>query len=244
MFIYSTSGHNFVVMVPTKSMFFNGPTNCFYHIRDFQNSKRPSKKKNESKSLITICFYQFKRCFQRKTLVHLYKTYVQPILQYGVLVYACANKTDIKQLDWAQNHIIRIIFGLKKYESVREVKDRFKLLTVTELHTYELLKILVKILRNEVQSECFNSFLSKDEIESFLKGKKRIKELKTLSSQNKHNKKKIKTRIRSLFNFFVKMDHSFLKNLTEILPNEVATKLHNIRDNYIQGNIHISQLFW
>ena len=123
---------------------------------------------------------------------------------------------------------------------MREVKDRYKLLTVTELHTYELLKLLVKILRNEVQCECFNSFLSKDEIKSFLNGKKRIKELKTLNSQNKHNKKKIKTRIRSLFNFFVKMDHSFLKNLTEILPNEVATKLHNIRDNYIKGNWHIT----
>ena len=169
---------------------------------------------------------------------------MQPILQYGVLIYACANKTDIKQLDRSQNHIIRIIFGLKKYESVREVKDRFKLLTVTELHTYELLKILVKLLRNEVQSECYNSFLSKDEIKSFLNGEKRIKELKTLNSQNKHNKKKIKTRIRSLFNFFVEMDHSFLISLTEILPNEYATKLHNIRDKYIQGNMHITQLFW
>ena len=102
-----------------------------------------------------------------------------------------------------------MIFGLKKYESGREVKDRFKLLTVTELHTYELLKILVKILRNEVECECFNNFLSKDEIKSFLNGEKRIKELKTLNSQNKHKKKKIKTRIRSLFNFFCKMDHSF-----------------------------------
>ena len=66
--------------------------------------------------------------------------------------------TDIKQLDWSQNHIIRIIFGLKKYESVREIKDRYKLLTVTELHTYELLKLPVKILRNEVHSECLIIF--------------------------------------------------------------------------------------
>ena len=68
----------------------------------------------KSKLKTTIyCFYQYKNRFRRDTLIKLYKLYVQPIFQYGVLIYDCAGKSELKQLNWSQNHIIRIIFGLK-----------------------------------------------------------------------------------------------------------------------------------
>ena len=50
------------------------------------------------------CFYQYKNRFRRDTLIKLYKIYVQPVLQYGVLIYNCAGKSELKQLNWSQNH--------------------------------------------------------------------------------------------------------------------------------------------
>ena len=86
------------------------------------------------------CFYQYKNRFTRDTMIKLYKLYVQPVLQYVVLIYGCLGKSELKQLNWSQNHIIRIILGLKKFNSVRDVREKFKLLTPIELHLYELLK--------------------------------------------------------------------------------------------------------
>ena len=73
-------------------------------------------------------------------MIKLYKLYVQPVLQYGVPIYGCSGKSEHKQLNWSQNHIIRIILGLKKFNSVRDVREKLKLLTPIELHLYELLK--------------------------------------------------------------------------------------------------------
>ena len=80
-------------------------------------------------------------------MIKLYKLYVQPVLQYGVLIYGCAGKSELKQLKWSQNHIIRIIVGLKKFSGVRDVREKYKLLTLIELHLYELLKLMSKSLR-------------------------------------------------------------------------------------------------
>ena len=38
-----------------------------------------------------------KNCFSVVKLVILYKTYVQPILQYGILVYGTANISELKK---------------------------------------------------------------------------------------------------------------------------------------------------
>ena len=51
-------------------------------------------------------------------MVKLYKAYVQPVIRYEALIfYGCANKTDLKDLEWSQNKILRIIFSLKKSEA-------------------------------------------------------------------------------------------------------------------------------
>ena len=93
------------------------------------------------------CFYQYKNRFRSDTLIKLYKLYVQPVLQYCVLIYGCAGKSELKQLNYSQNHLIRIMFGVKKFNSVRDVREKYKLLKPMELHLYELLKLMSKSLR-------------------------------------------------------------------------------------------------
>ena len=43
---------------------------------------------------LTAAIYQYKNYFKRHKLVQLYKIYVQPALQFGVLLYGLANKSD------------------------------------------------------------------------------------------------------------------------------------------------------
>ena len=97
-------------------------------------------------------------------MIKLYKIYVQPVLQYGVLIYGCAGKSELKQLNSSQNHIIRIIFGLKKFSSVRDVREKYKLLTPMDLHLYELLKLMSKSLRQSSDCGYGSQIFSTDEV--------------------------------------------------------------------------------
>ena len=46
---------------------------------------------------LTAAIYQYEKIFKRHKLVRLYKVYVQPVLQYGVLLYGVANKSDLNK---------------------------------------------------------------------------------------------------------------------------------------------------
>ena len=87
-------------------------------------------------------------------MVGLYKRYVQPVLQYGVLIYGCASTTELKRRNWSLNQIIRIIFWLKKFNSVREFREKINLLSTLELHLYELLKLRSKSLGPSIDCGC------------------------------------------------------------------------------------------
>ena len=50
-------------------------------------------------------------------------------------------------LERVQKLVWRIIFGIRKYDSINAIRQKHKLLNVRELHVYELLKILSKNLR-------------------------------------------------------------------------------------------------
>ena len=47
-------------------------------------------------------------------MVKSYKAYVQTFIHYGALIYECAIETDLNDLQWSQNKILRNIFSLKK----------------------------------------------------------------------------------------------------------------------------------
>ena len=90
-------------------------------------------------------------------MVRLYKAYVQPVIHYGALIYGCANKTDLKDLEWSQNKILRIIFSLEKSESLRDLKNREKIFSIFEIHIYELFKIMSRCVREDHNNKVFKN---------------------------------------------------------------------------------------
>ena len=58
----------------------------------------------------------------RRTLLHMYKTLVLPIIEYGSVVYSGASDSSLKQLDVIQNSFIRIALGAMKTSPVSSLQ--------------------------------------------------------------------------------------------------------------------------
>ena len=169
---------------------------------------------------VSAAMFQFKKIFRRPTLVKLYKTYVQPIVQYVVLVYGCGNKTDLKKIDWAQNGILRLIFSLKKGVDLSEIRQNFKIFSVFELHVYELLKQLVKNISMSEAKNLKTRIISDNELNAVLSTEHRIKKLKTINKNTTHVRKSITERVRNLFNIIARLDFSFIQEIVNLKQKE------------------------
>ena len=174
----------------------------------------------------------------------LYKTYVQPIVQYGVLVYGCGNKTDLKKIDWAQNRILRLIFSLKKGVDLSEIRQNFKIFSVFELHVYELLKQLVKNISMSEAKNIKTRIISDNELNAVLSTEHRIKKSKTINKNTTHVRKSITERVRNLFNIIARLDFSFIQEIVNLKTEGTECFLHMFRDNYILLNKELLNAFW
>ena len=114
-------------------------------------------------------------------MLHLYKIYIQPVLQYGVLIFGSANKTDLLALEKIQKLVWRILYGVKKFNSINNIRQKHRLVSIRELHFYELMKCLSKTIRNEHHNTELNDVISNDEIEVITTDSKRIKKTKNTS---------------------------------------------------------------
>ena len=86
-------------------------------------------------------------------MIRVYKTYVQPIIQYGVLAYGSTTKGILQPIDNKINRLLRIIFFKKKFESTTKIREESNIYSTQELHIYELLKLLIKMIQKECNVE-------------------------------------------------------------------------------------------
>ncbi len=106
----------------------------------------------------------FKKFVSQKRMLQAYKNYILPIFQYGVLIYGTASKTKLLHLEKVQKMIGRIIFGIKKYESNRQTRQKYRLLNIRELHLYELIKVLSKILHKNEETNTLSTIIQPEEL--------------------------------------------------------------------------------
>ena len=62
------------------------------------------------------------------------------MIQYGIIVYSCTNKTSLHPICRAQKRFVRAIFFMKNCDSVPGHFRKFNLLTAYELHIQSLLR--------------------------------------------------------------------------------------------------------
>ena len=95
-----------------------------------------------SKKLSKFCglMYRIRHYHSRNILLRFYFSFAQSVIQYGILVYGCTNKTNLHPTYQAQKRIVRAIFVMKNWDSVSGHFRKFNLLTVYELHIQSLLR--------------------------------------------------------------------------------------------------------
>ncbi len=85
----------------------------------------------------------------RNVLVKYYNCYIKPILQYGVLIYGCTTVNKLNRLILQQKKILRLIHFKPWTSTSAELFWQDKILTVAELHVYELVKFIFRSFRHE-----------------------------------------------------------------------------------------------
>ena len=107
-------------------------------------------------------------------MVMYYKTYLQPCVQYGVLVYGAVWKSALDVIHNLQKRFFRITFRKSYRDSIiTDIMAKSKIATVCELHVYEILKTLVN---GEFSQKCETIFYS---MRSSVKGARILPSMKS-----------------------------------------------------------------
>ena len=78
----------------------------------------------------TGLFYKLRFTLSIKQLVLVYKSFVQPVIQYGVLIYGTANKTSPKFIEVKIKQITQIIFRKQSHQSTANEGGKYGIFLV------------------------------------------------------------------------------------------------------------------
>ena len=76
---------------------------------------------------------------------------MQPIIQYGVLVYANTDKTKLLELEMKIRRLIRKFFYKHRMDSITEIMHDNKIYTVREFVACEVLKLTGKLFEKSAK---------------------------------------------------------------------------------------------
>ena len=105
-------------------------------------------------------------------MIQVFESYVQPVVQYCILIYGNSVLSDISLIDSKLKNLIRIIFNRRTFNSVSDLRRKLNLFLAKELHLYEVLQVLIKMLRDEYVVSHVKSFLNDNEINRVNKRRK------------------------------------------------------------------------
>ena len=84
-----------------------------------------------------------------------YNAYAKSVIEYGILTYGSASKTDLQSINLSQKRIIRTIFRKKYSDSVQDLAIRHKIYTVYELYAAHIFKEAFGLLRKNFTCKIF-----------------------------------------------------------------------------------------
>ena len=87
--------------------------------------------------------------FSKQQLLRFYKAYVIPTIVCGILVYDNTSQSHITQIMKLQKITLRIILIKRRYESIKEIMDENRLLTVFGLYFFDLFKNVFMELQSD-----------------------------------------------------------------------------------------------
>ena len=149
----------------------------------------------------TVLFYKLRFILSIQPLVLVYKSCVQPVIKYGVLIYGTANKTSLKFIEVKIKKISQIIFRKLSHQSTANEREKYGIFPVKELHFYELLKFLTKTNRRENENKVFYRFIEDSKLVRLDEKRTTSKKLKPSNQFTDINPMRIGIRIKKLLNY-------------------------------------------
>ena len=211
------------------------------------------EKLNFNRHILELCaklfkfsglFYKLRSILTTAQLLVTYKVYVQPILNYGVLVYGTSSKTKLQPLEAKVKQTARIIFKKRKTESTLQNREKYKMHSIKDLHIFELFKKLTEILRSECEINSLKFLITKKEIESVELKRTSSRQLKSTNAVSGLSPKRLGVRIRKLLNFILKFNPNFISEVQILSKKELKRYQYSFRDNYISNNQQIVSLIY
>ena len=86
-------------------------------------------------SSFSSIFYRLRKILTTHQLVRAFKTYVQPVVQYGVLIYGCTTSSLLNRVSLVIDRIIKIIFFSKENLTQSKRKEKNQKYTVLKNFT-------------------------------------------------------------------------------------------------------------
>ena len=112
--------------------------------------------------------YRLRHNVPRSFLIRHYTANIKSIIQYGILVYGCTSFSNLSPIFSLQKKIFRLMFFRKNLDSIQDVFLEYKILTVHELHIYELLKFVLRSCSNCTQKTFLITYMNLKLLESLL----------------------------------------------------------------------------
>ena len=91
---------------------------------------------------------RLRRIFPMNLHLQVYKSYIQPRLDYGITLYGCSTQKNIDLVQRGQNHAARLIMGNFDYINCRgiDLVKRLNLYTIRERRDYFLTTFMFKAI--------------------------------------------------------------------------------------------------
>ena len=102
--------------------------------------------------------YKLRDVMTINQLINYYKTYAQPVLQYGILIYGCVKKSNLYAIHKSQKRFFRIAFRKRYRDSISDKLEKLKIASVFELHIYELFK---RVVNKKEVSQCGKCYVTR-----------------------------------------------------------------------------------
>ena len=95
----------------------------------------------------------------RQQLIQYYKSNLNAIIQYGVLVYGCTSFSFFTKNTHPSEKKLKFLHCRKRFDHSEDIFVTKRIITLYELHLYEILKLVLRSLNN-LHSQNFsnNSF--------------------------------------------------------------------------------------
>ena len=112
-----------------------------------------------------VCIINRLRHFTSSSVVIRYhKTYIKPIIQYGLLIYGCTRKNVLNDIFLVQKKILRITYFRNRRYPSDELFKRSEIMNVFDLYVFELLKFAVRSSRESQLHNINSVFIHKNSL--------------------------------------------------------------------------------